>query len=61
MDLVALMMNEVFLLLYIHSAEQIRTGLDFKPLLLNIFVEVMQVLDLLVYLLGNLDSFLSLP
>lgn len=61
MDLVALMMNEVFLLLCIDSAEKIRTGLNFKPLLLNISVEIMQVLHLLVYLIGDLDSLLHLP
>lgn len=61
MDLVTLMMNELFLLLYIVSAEKIRTGLNYKSLLLNISVEIMQDLDLLIYLVGNLDSLLSLP
>lgn len=61
MDLVTLMMNEVFLLLYIVSAEKIRTGLNYKSLLLNISVEIMQDLDLLIYLVGNLGSLLSLP
>lgn len=51
MDLVTLMMNEVFLLLYMVSAEKIRTGLNYKPLLLNISVEIMQVLDFVVYLI----------
>lgn len=60
MDLVTLMMNEVFLLLYMDSAERIRTGLNYKPLLLNISVEIMQVLDFVVYLIRNLDSFLSM-
>lgn len=61
MDLVTLMINEVFLLLYIVSAEKIRTGLNYKALMLNISVEIVQVFDLLLYLVGNLDSFLSLP
>lgn len=61
MDLVTLKMNEVFLLLYMVSAEKIRAGLNYKPLLLNISVEIMQVLDFVVYLTGNLDSFLSMP
>lgn len=56
MDLVALMMNEVFLLLCIDSPEKIRTGLNLQPLLLNIIsVEIMQVLDLLVYSIEDLD------
>lgn len=58
---VVLMMNEVFLLLYMISAENFRTGLNYKPVPLNISVEILQVLDLLIYLVGNLGSFLSLP
>lgn len=61
MDLVTLMINEIFLLLYMVSAEEFRIGLNYKLLLLNISVVIMQVPDLLIYLVGNLDSFLNLP
>lgn len=59
MDLIILMMNKVFLLLYMTSAENFRTGLKYKPVPLNISVEKLQILDVLSYLMGNLGSFLS--
>jgi len=61
MYLIILMMNEVFLLLYMVSAKNFRTGLNCKAVQLNISVEILQVLDLLAYLIGNLGSVLSLP